>query len=78
VSTILADPRTERVQQNADEAECFVCDICWSPGRPMVCGAPDEGEGDELCPDDCPHPTCPLCAEAWPAHDRLHRPWWLP
>lgn len=76
MTTVLADPRTELVHLAADDVECFTCGYCWAPGLPMVCGAPDYGDGDELCPDDCEHPTCPLCVEAWPAHERRHRPWW--
>jgi hypothetical protein len=76
MSTV-TDPRTEQVLAAADDVECLVCSECWTPGQPMLCGAPCYGVA--LAPDSA-QPTCPLCVEAWPVHDRMHeradRPWW--
>lgn len=72
----LADPRTSLVLANADNLHHVVCEQCWRPGLPMVCGAADSGEPDEFCPDGCGCTPCPLCAEAWTRHERSHRPWW--
>lgn len=76
MSTTLTDPRTELVLANADDVECITCEVCWSPGKPMVCGRPDYRDDAELCPDDCGHPTCPMCEAEWDSHERSHRPWW--
>lgn len=70
MSTILADPRTEQVQRNADDVDHIVCAICWKPGRPSLCGMSDnERDGEDFCPEDCPHSTCPLCEVELDRHE---------
>lgn len=65
--TVVTDPRSELVQLAADDIDHIVCDICWLPGMPMLCGERDYG-GRE-CPPYCSeHPECSMCAEELESH----------
>lgn len=67
------DPRTDLVRLAADNVDHIVCDDCWSPGMPMLCGEPDDGEEH---PEDCGHPRCPMCADECDRHSCPRLPWW--
>lgn len=59
--TTITDPRSELIQWTADNLDHLVCDYCWLPGMPMLCGDPDDG--CDACPEECGHPECPMCGE---------------
>lgn len=67
MTTAQADPRTEQIQQAADNVDHIYCDCA---PYVLLCGKPvdpDEGE----CPNgyNCTeHPECPLCVMADNAH----------
>ena len=74
MTTALADPRTDLVRLAADEVDHIYCGECGSPDRPMLGG---EADTSEDCPEDCGHPTCPMCADEWDRHSCPRVPWWL-
>lgn len=56
----------DAVAAAADTVDHIFCAYCWMPGLPMLCGAEDDDA--VICPEDCPHPTCPMCALVIDAH----------
>lgn len=79
--TIMAtDPRTEQVQDAADDVEHIYCVDCWVPGMPLLCGESTENGGEECEAghEDCRHPTCPMCEYEFERHKCPELPsWWL-
>lgn len=60
MTDVLTDPRTELVLANADKVDHLFCMNCtpYPQGGPPLCGAEDD---DVIHPQDCEHPTCPMC-----------------